>query len=466
MTDLLNITDVSPSQSQKEVTINEALNALANAGNQFINIPVDNSGSVAIQSIDTGTVATSFVFERNMVFRLTDDTTPPAAAFDVEVPALTRLFIVDNTTAFEATVEVDPDSDGPDGATASVPAGEARLLFSDGTNILSVAGSSSGGGGSIEIFQAGASVVAAATGINFVSGATVVDNSGVADVTVSGGGGGGSASSSNAGRFTKSASQSTTGGAFTTITWDGTEGDAAGALDTTNNWIEVTADLVGKPLILIAATEFFNSNRNDIRVQKSTDGGTNFDNLAFGSYEDGSQTYIEPNPQLGDVYRMDVRTDSNDNLQPNLSYFSYASIGAGAPTVTYAEVSLASNQVTAVDGEEIDWDVEDADTGSYFDPGTTGRLTVPSGVSLVSLTANVQFSGTGGSVRGIRILKNGTEVVGRMFISETNNRTLNVHSGPVPVVAGDFFTVTMDRGGTTVTVNSADETFFKILKLA
>lgn len=140
-TDVLNITEVEASQSQKEVTINEALNALAVASNSSVTILVADVTSLQIES-----VAPDYVFDRSVVFELVPDGTPPSAAFTVELPATERLFVVRNLTAQDATIEVDPDSDGADGTTVTIPAGETRILFSNGLDVVDLSGSGGGGG--------------------------------------------------------------------------------------------------------------------------------------------------------------------------------------------------------------------------------------------------------------------------------------------------------------------------------
>lgn len=142
-TDILNVTEVEASQSQKEVTINEALNALANAGNASVVVLVG-----AVSSLQIPFAGPAFVFDRNVVFDLTPDVSPPGGAFTVELPATKRLFVIRNLTAQDATIEVDPTSDGADGTTVTIPAGERRLLYSTGVNVIELANPASGGGSS------------------------------------------------------------------------------------------------------------------------------------------------------------------------------------------------------------------------------------------------------------------------------------------------------------------------------
>jgi len=139
-TDILNVTEVEASQSQKEVTINDALNALANASNGSVVVLVG-----AVSSLQIPFAGPAFVFDRNVVFDLTPDTSPPAGAFTVELPATKRLFVIRNLTAQAATIEVDPTSNGADGTTVTIPAGERRILYSTGVNVIELANPASGG---------------------------------------------------------------------------------------------------------------------------------------------------------------------------------------------------------------------------------------------------------------------------------------------------------------------------------
>lgn len=140
LTDILNITEVSASQSQKEVTINEALNALANSMNDSLVVLVADVTTLAITSADP-----DYFFDRHMVFDLTPDASPPSAAFTVELPASERLFVVRNKTLQDATIEVDPTSDGADGTTVTILAGESRILYSNGVDLEELGGGGSGG---------------------------------------------------------------------------------------------------------------------------------------------------------------------------------------------------------------------------------------------------------------------------------------------------------------------------------
>lgn len=120
----LGITELLESQSNKVVTVNEAFEALDNAGNRAFTQAVTGTAD-EIDAAD---------FTRNTMFILTGT---PGAPFVLTVPATARLFAIRNESDDECEVDAG-------GVTEFVPAGEARILHSDGTDIVSLGG---GGGG-------------------------------------------------------------------------------------------------------------------------------------------------------------------------------------------------------------------------------------------------------------------------------------------------------------------------------
>lgn len=124
----LNITEVAASQNNKEVTINDALEAL-DQGTQ---------GSKA-QTI-TGNTSLSAADFTGYFAQVLGGT--PAANFELNTPATKRLFLVVNNSGKTATVQVT----GGGGASVAVDDGEVRLLYSDGADILEAGGGSGGSG--------------------------------------------------------------------------------------------------------------------------------------------------------------------------------------------------------------------------------------------------------------------------------------------------------------------------------
>jgi len=127
------ITQVSPSQSDKVTTINAAIEQLDNLLANELDV------TVTADFLLTGT-------EQNNSFSYNLTGTP--SDFVMAINARQKLFAVRNETGAVATIEVDPDEDGADGRTVDVADGNFVLLFSDGLNVDSIGTITSGGGGS------------------------------------------------------------------------------------------------------------------------------------------------------------------------------------------------------------------------------------------------------------------------------------------------------------------------------
>lgn len=126
------ITQISPSQSDKVTTINEAFEQ------------IDDIISATTDIAVSGDFLLTDEQQNNTVrFNLTDNT--PGGAVTMALRARAKLFILTNGCGQTVTVEVDPGADGADGTTVAVDDGDTVLLYSDGTNVTSI--SSAGGGG-------------------------------------------------------------------------------------------------------------------------------------------------------------------------------------------------------------------------------------------------------------------------------------------------------------------------------
>lgn len=123
--DNLNIPLVSTSQNQKELTINDAINAIDNALNSSLNI-----------TITVDRTLTTDEFTRNVIFNLTGT---PAGAFNLVIPATERLFAVRNNTGQTVTVKYSASGSFP------ISTGDAALIHSNGTDIVGLGGGTGGG---------------------------------------------------------------------------------------------------------------------------------------------------------------------------------------------------------------------------------------------------------------------------------------------------------------------------------
>lgn len=130
----LNITEVAANQNQKEVTINNAIAALDNAGNSSLDKSM-TAGNVTLSSAE---------FRGYVRFNATGTPGTPRV---LNVPAsIKRLFGVTNNSDAAVTVQVT----GGAGETVNVSAGGAALLYSDGADIISLGGGGAGVGSPID----------------------------------------------------------------------------------------------------------------------------------------------------------------------------------------------------------------------------------------------------------------------------------------------------------------------------
>lgn len=128
------ITDLTEGQSDKVTTINTQTQALEDAITESVTLTV--TGDFTITDTD---------FNGNVRIDLGGT---PGAPFTMALPARKKLFVVSNNSGATATIEVDPADDGADGTTVNVSTASSVLLYSDGTNVVSVGPASGGGGGS------------------------------------------------------------------------------------------------------------------------------------------------------------------------------------------------------------------------------------------------------------------------------------------------------------------------------
>ncbi len=125
-TPLLGITQVSESQSQKEVTINDAIIALENATNG--KLVVDFSAATSVTLTDSETTG-AYIYEASAA---TADSTLNLPT-TINSVAVSRIFAVQNNSGHGLTVQFS----GAPGSTVSIPDGETRLLSaSDGTDVI------------------------------------------------------------------------------------------------------------------------------------------------------------------------------------------------------------------------------------------------------------------------------------------------------------------------------------------
>lgn len=119
----LAITQVAVAQSQKEVTVNDAIDRLDLASNDTVDIDC-SAGNTSVTAAD---------YRENVLLRLTGT---PAADFTLSLPDGKRVVALHNTTAKAAKVRT-----ATLGATVSLRAGELSIIGSRGTSLLALAAS-------------------------------------------------------------------------------------------------------------------------------------------------------------------------------------------------------------------------------------------------------------------------------------------------------------------------------------
>lgn len=125
-------------------------------------------------------------------------------------------------------------------------------------------------------------------------------------------------------------------------------------------------------------------------------------------------------------------------------------IAGGGGSFSGVRLKLTSDKTTQdfTSGPAISWDSEAFDVGSWADLGTNAsRITVPSGVTKISLTAFAKCSSvSAGSPMILSFIKNGSadESLGMgstSAVTALGATYQTVSSGPITVTAGDYFEV-------------------------
>jgi hypothetical protein len=292
------------------------------------------------------------------------------------------------------------------------------------------------------------------------------------------------------GALVKKAADQTTANftaAFTALTWDTETYDVGGWHDTGSNTSRLTVPsgvthvkltgCVGISSITGTASLYLAVFKNGDAVA-----GTRAINLplvgplvmANGDY----QLSLVSGPlavSSGDYFELVVLIvgDSSVTVTAGQSYFAIEAIEnfSGAMAKKAADQTAANYSANAV----ITWDTDALDVGGWHDTGSnTSRLTVPSGVSYVRVTACVGVTSLAANADTYAwIEKNGdnnaaTRHVNLPVMLQDSGGTeayINLVSGPLAVSAGDWFEVRLlTSGDASVTVE--DHSWFAIEKLA
>lgn len=128
--------------------------------------------------------------------------------------------------------------------------------------------------------------------------------------------------------------------------------------------------------------------------------------------------------------------------------FPNTSLGGGSgftPFASRAAVrqSSADGCPTAPTQTTISWQTEVEDIGGWFDPGSPTKFTIPSGISLVAVSAILKLSGPAGSNGTIWLQHNDSSGTRKGDYFDGFNFNLQYTGGfnspPIAVAAGDYF---------------------------
>jgi len=178
--------------------------------------------------------------------------------------------------------------------------------------------------------------------------------------------------------------------------------------------------------------------------------------LEEGSLKDGAVEGALSGATIQDVVaaiddKVLIQETSQSDVLRTVTAQSIANLAPGAAPFTGAMLRLSAPVSVPDEGAIIiDW-TEVTDIGGFFNPANPKRLTVPAGVNYVRLNAAVRFLfGTGYRTLSISMNTEGTtpsNVTGlgaasQDAVSESPVQTdLNISSGVMPVVPGDYFVV-------------------------
>jgi len=121
---------------------------------------------------------------------------------------------------------------------------------------------------------------------------------------------------------------------------------------------------------------------------------------------------------------------------------------------------IAPLSVGAGNTAPITWGLPVFDPLGLWSPGAPTRLTVPANVTIIRVMAGIVYS-TGGTSRARHFLKQNGVLVNQMASGLWNTVGVNVDSGPLSVVPGDYFEVVPNPSATR-TAQAGQVTYFSL----
>lgn len=449
---------------------NDGFNAMDDAFNRILDVDL-NAGNVAL---------TESQFTRNVTFRGINHTvnrtlTVPSTVGSSPVVTANRFFIVINGGTGDITI------DGGAGANQTVGAGSSALVVTDGSAIYLVSRFVA----AREFREEGVNQVTDPAFVNFIGNTvTAALNGGGVDVTVSSvaveDDGVGQTTDTTVMDFTGGGVVVTPTGSSAAVNIPGvnveeegvTQVTAAGALNFIGTYVTATND-AGDADITIGG----------LNVQE--EGVTAQTDPTFINFIGSGVTAVSSGNGI-DVTLITGAIDiSDEGVLVTSAATDFDFIGGGvnvtSPSAGTAKIEIESRPVKPFRGamvyltadepiaastaEYLAWDAADYDLGGWADigGGNPSRLTVPTGVSRVKLTANVVFDADLAGETSITIHKNGAAIRGGGLQNTSVSAAdwQNISSATLEVTAGDYFELEVVSSSAR-DVSAGASTFFSI----
>lgn len=282
----------------------------------------------------------------------------------------------------------------------------------------------------------------------------------------------------------KNSDQTATNFSSTVLTWGAEVYDVGGWFDSGTSTSRMTVPS-GVSYVRLTVGTTFTSLTNFINgyvwVTKNgdTDGATRHINMPITlQYGNGGDYNIclSSGPlavSAGDYFEV-VASMSGDasSTMEDYSWFAIEALPSFSGCMVKNSADLTTQDYSSA--TVLTWDTDVIDVGGWHDTGSnTSRLTVPSGVNYVRLTANVNITALlGGADTYCWFIKNGDNNAATRHInlpvtledSDQTVRHLNIVSGPLSVTAGDYFELVASIPGDS-SVTLEDYSWMSIQKL-
>jgi hypothetical protein len=242
----------------------------------------------------------------------------------------------------------------------------------------------------------------------------------------------------------KTGTQAITGSTDTALSMDSEFYDNGGWFDP-GSPTRLTVPAGGSGLVRLSAGLRFSSGLSEnalfIRKNGSSDYGLPYQEMA-GFQRMGAMSAVIT-VSAGDYFELFVRTNTGHTYPAtDETWFCIEEV----PSATqHALVRKTGSQTPGASADApLTWVTEVSDVGGWFDSGSPTRFTVPSGVTKVRLSGNIERGSEGNMMLGY-FRKNGAAIPGVAFqsVATTGGEILSVCSTVLEVTAGDYFELTV-----------------------